>query len=143
MASLRIPDRLLAELDGFALGAYPEECCGILTGNPGASQSGTVAEVSVLWPAKNVKTGDQANGYVIAPEELLLAYQRARSRGEAVIGYYHSHPGASAAPSARDLAEAASGVSYLIVAVSDHGVLERRSWRLRPDSSCFDEEPLI
>jgi proteasome lid subunit RPN8/RPN11 len=99
--------------------------------------------VTAVWPLDNLEEGDRSRGYVIAPEELLQAYKAARNQRREVVGYYHSHPDASAAPSARDLAEAAPGVSYLIVAVSDREIVERRAWRLRHDSSGFDEQRLV
>ncbi len=142
MTGLRIPRRLLDDLDGHALSSYPEECCGAFLGRPESGQAGRVRKVSAFWPARNVYSGSRAKGYTIAPEELLRVYELARQQGQEVLGYYHSHPDGVAVPSARDHAEAASGVSYLIVAVSDREVLERRSWRLRDDSSGFDEERL-
>lgn len=141
--ALAISPDLLAQVESHARGSYPEECCGILIGAPGGRGSEVPAKVTALWPAANVEAGDRRQGYAIAPERLLQAHKRARSRGCEVIGYYHSHPGASAVPSDRDLAEAVPGVSYLIIAVRDREVLERRSWRLRSDHEGFQEERLI
>lgn len=141
--ALEISPAVLADLETYAKGAYPEECCGMLVGILGDADSRLAGKVTAVWPAENTDPGDRSKGYVISPEDLLQAYKRVRSRGDAVIGYYHSHPGESAAPSGRDLVEAAPGVSYLIVAVADKKVLECRSWRLCPDHSCFDEEQII
>jgi len=143
MTILEIPRRLVDDLGGNALRAYPEECCGILIGIPGGSATRSVAKVTALWPADNIATGDRAKRYSIAPEVLLRAYMSVRGRDVEVIGYYHSHPDSGAAPSDRDMAEAAPGVSYLIVAVSGREILELRSWRLRADRSCFDEQQII
>lgn len=143
MTTLRIPQRLVDDLDSHALSAYPEECCGALLGPRESGESAGVRRVSSLWPAQNVHAGPRSSRYAIAPEELLEAYVLARKLGHEVLGYYHSHPDGGAAPSATDLDEAASGVSYLIVAVTVQGVLERRSWRLRTDNARFEEEQLI
>lgn len=142
-AALEVSPALLADLETHARDSFPEECCGMLVGILGDPDSSVAAKVTAVWPAENTDPGDRSKGYVISPEELLQAYRRVRSRGDAVIGYYHSHPGESAVPSDRDLAEAAPGVSYLIVAVTDQEVLGCRSWRLRSDNSCFEEEQLI
>jgi len=142
-AALEISPALLADLETHARGTYPDECCGMLVGIAGNPDSRMGAKVTAIWPAENAVPGDRSKGYAIAPEELLQAYNRARSRGDVVIGYYHSHPDSGAAPSDRDLAAAAPGVSYLIVSIRDRVVLECRSWRLRPDNSGFEEESLI
>lgn len=142
-SALEIPPAQLAELEMHARGAYPQECCGILIGTPGESGVRSRSQVTALWPAGNIATGDRAKRYSIAPEVLLQAYMSVRGREVDVIGYYHSHPDSGAEPSDRDLAEAAPGVSYLIVAVSGREILELRSWRLRGDRSCFDEQQIL
>ena len=143
MTTLRIPHRLMDDLDGYALEAYPEECCGALVGQRDSGKAPETCQVRALWPTQNVHAGPRPTGYAIAPEELLRVHMLARQQGHEVLGYYHSHPDCGAAPSSTDLAEAAAGVSYLIVAVSGGQVVERRSWRLRSDSSGFDEEQLL
>ena len=141
--ALEISSYLLAKVETHARHTYPQECCGILVGVPGDGALTTVAKVKAVWPTDNAEPGDRSRGFVIATGELLQIHKRARNRGVEVVGYYHSHPGKSAAPSARDLAAAAPGVSYLIVAFDGREVLQSRSWRVRVDHSCFDEEQLI
>lgn len=142
MTTLRIPEHLIADLDGYAVDAYPQECCGALLGLHEPGESGRIWQVRSLWPAGNVHVNCRSRRYAIAPEDLLQAHKSARQQGEEVVGYYHSHPDSGAAPSPTDLAEAAPGVSYLIIAVNAQAVLERRSWRLRSDVHRFDEEAL-
>ena len=141
--ALEISAHLLDEVEAHARQTYPQECCGILVGTPGHDTSAEVTRVTAVWPTENAETGDRTRGFVIATEVLLHAHKRARDLGDEVIGYYHSHPGKSAAPSPRDIATAAPGASYLIVAIGSRHVLESRSWRWRPDLSCFDEEQLV
>ena len=86
-------DRLLAE----AAGAAPEECCGILLGS-----DGSITEVRA---AANVAP-DPRRRFEIDPQALVDAHRAARGGGPAVVGYYHSHPGGAAAPSATDQAMA-------------------------------------
>jgi proteasome lid subunit RPN8/RPN11 len=58
-----------------------------------------------------------------APAALIAAHRAARAGGPALVGHYHSHPGGSPVPSARDAAAAEPG-SYWIIAGS--GAL--RAW---------------
>lgn len=134
MSILRIPEQHLMHLDEIALRTYPEECCGALLGLAGS--------VSAIWPATNVHDGPRSMRYAVDPEELLRAHQSAREVGCEVIGYYHSHPDQAAAPSKTDLAAAAPGVSYLILAVTRERVEDRRSWRLSDDNKGFIEEQI-
>ena len=140
---LEISASLLAEVESHALEALPEECCGVLVGHEESSETVKTATVESVWRTANVDPGDRSRGFSIRPEELLRVHKQARDCRQEVIGYYHSHPGASAIPSGRDLAAAGPGVSYLILGLIDREVTECRSWRLRSDGSGFDEEPLI
>ncbi|HWK41688.1 MAG TPA: M67 family metallopeptidase [Croceibacterium sp.] len=76
----------------------PEECCGILLGRDD--------RIEVAAPARNVHLTPKTH-FEIEPQALVNAHRAARAGGPAVIGYYHSHPGGAAAPSATDRAEAA------------------------------------
>lgn len=143
MATLRIPHRLMNDLEVQALTALPEECCGALLGRCESGESERTRLVTSLWPTQNVHAGPRSSGYAIDPEELLRVHKMARQRDQEVVGYYHSHPDGGAAPSSRDLAEAGPGVSYLIMAVSNGQVAECRSWRLRSDSEGFEEERMV
>ncbi len=134
MKELRIPGQLLAEIDEHARRSYPEECCGALLGYRGV--------VKKVWPTPNEHQGRGRDRYAIPAVDLLQVQLSARRHGEEVVGYYHSHPDAAAQPSARDHATAWPGVSYLIVAVEDRVVRERRCWRLTSDGSRFQEEEL-
>lgn len=124
--------RLVAHARALA----PEECCGILLA-PAA-----LPVVSDALGAANVAT-DRRRQYAIDPRALIDVHRRCRTDGRRVVGYYHSHPGSRAVPSARDLATAWPGTSYLIVGLGDgggDGGVELRSWRLADDR--FVEEPV-
>jgi len=60
--------------------------------------------------------------------------------GLAIVGVWHSHPDQTAKPSEADRRGAWLGWSYLIVAITDAGVAETRSWKL--EGSRFVEEVL-
>ena len=99
-----VVERLLAE----AGSAHPRECCGILLGQ------GERIEAAV--PADNVHPAPETH-FEIDPAALIAAHRRAREGGPQVAGYYHSHPGGAAVPSATDRAMAAGdGAVWAIVA---------------------------
>lgn len=137
-ALLEIPAALLAELEDRARRAAPEECCGILMGR--AAGAGEPARVVAAPTAENVWPGDRTRRYEIAPETLLAEHRRAREAGRDVVGYYHSHPGGEAAPSAFDRERAWPGVTYLIVSPARR---EARAWRLAAEGGGFDELEVV
>src|SRR6476469_774272 len=94
--------------------SYPQECCGILLGN--------VVEghrlVTLTLTCENWRVDSPADRYSINPEQVIAALKLARSRGESIIGFYHSHPDHTPQYSSTDLAEAHwFDCSYVITGV--------------------------
>src|SRR5215472_9115522 len=124
--------------------SYPHECCGILLGTVtpqpanSARSGGPVAPPQSPQPANTARAGGErkvtltltcenarldspTNRYSIHPEQLIAGLKLARSRGETIVGFYHSHPDHPAQFSSTDLDEAHwFDCSYLIVSV-EHG----------------------
>jgi proteasome lid subunit RPN8/RPN11 len=65
---------------------------------------GRDAEIVETLRARNI-AGDPATRFLIDPVDHFNAIRTARSRSLEVVGFYHSHPGSAARPSARDQAE--------------------------------------
>jgi len=82
--------------------SYPQECCGILLGNI----EGGHRRVTLTLTCENMRTDSPADRYSINPEQVIAALKLARSRGEGIIGFYHSHSDHSPNYSFTDLAEA-------------------------------------
>jgi proteasome lid subunit RPN8/RPN11 len=94
--------------------SYPHECCGILLG----SVFNKERVVTLTVPCENTSTDFLGNRYSIHPEQVIAALKLARSRGESIVGFYHSHPDHPAEYSVTDLNEAHwFDCSYLITAV--------------------------
>jgi proteasome lid subunit RPN8/RPN11 len=105
---IRISSGVIETLLREARSALPNECCGLVTGQPG------LAEAAV--PAKNVHP-DPATGFEIDPKTLLATHRNVRAQGRDVIGHYHSHPNGRAEPSRRDAARAVqNGQIWFIIA---------------------------
>lgn len=104
--TLIISSAILDDLRRYAKAAAPEEACGLLFG-----EGGTVLRAA---PVKNVAV-DRRHFFEIEPAALIAAERGMRDGGEAIIGYYHSHPAGSVEPSPTDAAMAApDGRMWLI-----------------------------
>jgi len=67
----------------------PEECCGLVGGREGSSGGG--AEGASVYPLRNIAP-DKSVAYDGDPQDLCEAQRVMRSRGEQLLGVYHSHP---------------------------------------------------
>ena len=95
--------------------SYPRECCGILLG----SMAVDGRTVSLPLTCDNCRTEDAERRYSIRPEQVIAAFKLARSRGENIVGFYHSHPDHPAHYSKTDLIEAHwFDCSYVITSVA-------------------------
>jgi proteasome lid subunit RPN8/RPN11 len=135
----RLPAEVALDVYEHAVQCYPEECCGLLLGPPGAVAGRAVR-------CTNVQSRRQSRGeselsareaFWIDEAELLAALKEADECGEALRGIYHSHVDGDAYLSHTDIEGALGsdgallypGVSQLVVAVWEDGVR---------DLACFD-----
>lgn len=137
MPQLLIQPGALELVEGKALAAWPDECCGLLLGR---DEGDDATRVGWVEPCVN-QSPEPGWRFVISPEALLTAYRWARERGEQVIGTFHSHPAGAAVPSETDRESAWPGASYLIVGLGEEGVRERRGWRF--EDARFVEQELV
>ncbi len=126
-----IGDAGLEALREHSRRSYPNECCGVLVGLPGRP-----AEVRAVRPTDNHDSEQPSGRYEIDPREILRLDRAAERAGEQIIGFYHSHPGHPAAPSARDVELAWPGYIYLIVSVDQQRRTTIRAWRF--EGECRD-----
>ena len=108
--ALRVSGEVIRTILAGAERASPDECCGILLG------CGETVEHAV--PTANVAPAIRRH-FEIDPQALVDAHRAARGGGPEVVGYYHSHPGGAAAPSATDQAMAAGDVRIWAIAGTD------------------------
>ena len=105
---IEIARAVLDEVVAHARAAAPCECCGLLVGQADA--------IVDAVRAANV-ADDPVRRFLIDPKDHIGARRQARTRGLAVVGFYHSHPLSPAEPSATDVAEA-SYADYIHLIVS-------------------------
>ncbi len=101
-----------AAIVAHASARVPQECCGLLIGQPGRIEQAT--------PARNIATNPRTK-FLISPEDHFAAIRAARASGLAVVGAYHSHPRGRAAPSETDRAEAYDDPEFVQLIVSPVG----------------------
>jgi len=88
----------------------PAEVCGVLGGDRGAT-----GHARTLRRAENA-ADEPRTEYRIDPTAQLALMEEIEADGEAVVGFYHSHPSGPAAPSPTDRRRATwTGRSYVIV----------------------------
>ena len=114
--------------------AYPHECCGALLGH-----GELVTKVLAL---RNTTDEGPRRRFLISPADYQAAEAQASSRGEQLVGFYHSHPDHPAKPSQYDLDHAWPVLSYVIVAVQQGNSTDLTSWILNADRSEFNAETL-
>jgi proteasome lid subunit RPN8/RPN11 len=128
----------LAALHEHSRRSYPNECCGVLVGLPGRP-----AEVRAVRPTDNHDAEQPSCRYEIDPRDILEFDRAAERAGEQIIGFYHSHPGGSAVPSARDTELAWPGYIYLIVSVDEQRRTTIRAWRFEGEGLHSSEVAIV
>lgn len=129
---LNIPPHIRAEIQSHARETYPEECCGILLGTPGAGGGGATLKLAVR--AENTAdVATRAKRYLIDPRAILDADKIARAVNLEIVGFYHSHPDHPAVPSYTDLSLAWPDYIYIIAEAHANTPGELRAWRLGED----------
>ena len=119
-----ISSALLAELQQLALAGAPREICGILFGEDG--------HVSGYRAARNI-AADPCRHFEIDPQILIATERDQRNGGRPIIGYFHSHPEGSVAPSMTDAECAApDGRVWLILNGQDVA-----AWNSCPDGDIY------
>lgn len=151
-------------IEGHALEAFPEECCGFLLG----SQTADGWLLKEIRLAQNVSATPQT-GFQLDGREQVAAMKYADEMNVEIIGYYHSHPNGRRGPSPTDFILWGGDPKFLaaddrsklpaelqktdnprlpdhllqiIIAVEKGVVTESSAWQLRRDLSGFDQGKL-
>jgi proteasome lid subunit RPN8/RPN11 len=90
--------------------AHPLEACGLLLG--------TADRIDRSVPAANIHPTPRTH-FEIDPAALVAAHKAARGGGPQIVGYWHSHPAGTPAPSATDQASASGDGSVWAIVAAD------------------------
>jgi proteasome lid subunit RPN8/RPN11 len=135
---IRLPPELARRIREAAAAAYPNECCGLLVGRA----EGDMTVIDDMAESANLsdRPGDS---FEIDLRLRLRLQKELRGTGRDVVGHYHSHPDAPAAPSERDRAQAwEPDMVWLIVGVSAGKVGDLAAFRLDEAAGRFEPVPL-
>jgi proteasome lid subunit RPN8/RPN11 len=125
---LRLTEAQYRTIVGHCYDGLPDEACGLLA-SPVEGTGEPIGAVAAVYPSRNADAS--ARTYTVDSRDLLRAMRDAESRGEEVIGVWHSHTHTDAFPSETDVKQAPDPTwVYVIVSLRD-GEPVLRAYRLR------------
>jgi [CysO sulfur-carrier protein]-S-L-cysteine hydrolase len=137
---ISITNALMAEISKAAETAYPNECCGLLSGFGEADETLTITGVH---GSDNVTTGTARDRFEVDPKVRFDLMRTLEGGPERIVGHYHSHPDHPAQPSEHDLEMAFEpDLLWLIVAVDDGRATEITAHKVDAGVSAFHQIPI-
>lgn len=131
-----IPKAVCTQIEQVAEKAYPNECCGILF----KKAEGDLDRVEAIETLDNRATRLNKESYfIISPLELFSYEQEYQARGYEILGFFHSHPDASAILSAEDKEQMVPELFYLIIEVRQGMVTSQSAWRKNKSDDSITE----
>jgi len=131
---ISISTALMEQITKACEAAYPEECCGLLSG------TGDPPTITGVHPSDNVRATRKRDRFEVDPKvrfDLMRALEDGPGR---IVGHYHSHPDHSAEPSPHDLEMAFEpDLLWLIVAVEGGRASETTAHRVNPGRTAFEK----
>jgi len=103
---MKLDKETIREIYQHALEAYPEECCGIITGDGRGQTVHRCKNIQNSLHAEDPESfpRDARTAYVIDRKEFDNIIALAKRQGKEVIAFYHSHPEHEAYFSTEDVA---------------------------------------
>lgn len=130
---LRLSARQLDEMVAHCLRCFPEEGCGLLSGDP------LTGMVRAVHPMAN--NAASAEVYSLDPREHLRVDLEAEAAGSSIIGVFHSHTRTDPYPSPTDVRQAPDpGWHYVLVSLR-HELVSTRSYRI--EGGNISEEVMV
>jgi len=126
--TLRLTEEQYRRIVAHCYDGLPDEACGLLAG-PVAGNEEPTGVVSAVYPCANAEAS--ARTYTVDSRDLIKAMRDAESRGDQLVGVFHSHTHTDAYPSPTDVEQAMEpGWMYVIVSLRD-GDPVLRAYRIR------------
>ena len=118
---------------GHCLDGFPDEACGLFSGpfdNPDVAGGRAVptGEVVEVHPCRNADAS--ARTYTVDSRDLLRAMRDAESRGDDIVGVWHSHTHTDAYPSVTDVRQAVDASWIYAIVSLKHGDPVLRAYRI-------------
>jgi proteasome lid subunit RPN8/RPN11 len=106
----------------------PNEACGVLAG-PVHDDLEPTGEVTATYPCTNADAS--ARTYTVDSRDLLHAMRDAESRGDELVGVWHSHTHTDAYPSDTDVRQAVEPTWMYAIVSLKHAEPVLRAYRIR------------
>ena len=144
---MKLNEDTIEKISRHALEEYPEECCGIITGDLNTQtahlcnniQNRLHKEDPVGYPR------DARTAYMIERDEFDKVIASARNKGEEIIALYHSHPEHEAYFSEEDYAAQTvfgepefPDAVHVIISVINSKIQEIRCFKWNRETRIFD-----
>jgi [CysO sulfur-carrier protein]-S-L-cysteine hydrolase len=125
--TLRLTEAQHRRIVGHCYDGLPDEACGLLAGPVIAGEP--TGAVSAVYPCRNADAS--ARTYTVDSRDLIKAMRDAESRGEELVGVFHSHTHTDPYPSDTDVRQALEpGWVHVLVSLK-HGEPALRAYRIR------------
>ena len=148
-----IEKNLLVVIHFQAMEEYPEECCGVILGNPQNSDE------DIVFRCINIQNQlhendpenyprDAKTAFTIDPRDLLHIEKKTRTNGWTIKTFYHSHPEHDAYFSDEDKKMALSDLGepwypdaiHLVVSVYSGEIKDQAQFAWDPEKKTFEEQ---
>ncbi len=117
---------------GHCLDGFPDEACGLFSGPlDDAGDDGRAlptGDVGDVHPCRNADAS--ARTYTVDSRDYLRAMRAAESRGDDIVGVWHSHTHTDAYPSVTDVRQAADPTWIYAIVSLKHGDPVLRAYRI-------------
>ncbi|MBC8268787.1 MAG: M67 family metallopeptidase [Rhodospirillaceae bacterium] len=134
---ISIAGTLMAKITTAAEAAYPDECCGLLSGFGDVDKTLTITGVHA---SDNVTAESARDRFEVDPKVRFDVMRELEGGPERIVGHYHSHPDHPAQPSEHDLKMTFEpDLLWLIVAVDEGKATETTAHRVDADVSAFHQ----
>ena len=149
-----IGKNLLVVIHFQAREEYPDECCGVILGNPQNSDE------DIVFRCINIQNQlhendpenyprDAKTAFTIDPRDLLAIEKKSRTNGWTIKMFYHSHPEHDAYFSDEDKKMALSDLGepwypdaiHLVVSVYNGEIKDQAQFAWDPGKKTFEEQP--
>ena len=117
---------------------YPLECCGVLLGE----KRDGVSTVHEVRPLINENRENPRRAFAVASNVMRELLREERRTGQAILGFYHSHPDCPAIPSETDLENAWEGWATVILSVINGQADKLTAWNYDETKNVFHREPI-
>lgn len=125
--NIKVTSQTLEEIRQATAAAHPREACGLLVGCCDQSGIAIVPTITRAVETRNTHPTPETH-FEVEPQALIDAFRAERDGGPSLMGYFHSHPGGAAEPSATDQAMAPGDGRIWAVAAGS----EVRFWKDAP-----------